>query len=730
MIRFCTLALITAALMIMGNISPPAAAADNKGPHWLSVTPQSQGMDADKLEAMWSDLKPSRTTALLVLRNDKIVFERYADGYSRTKPRGVASLTKALVGGVSLMVAMNDGRIKPDDLVRKYAPEWSNDPRKRRITIRHLATHTSGLEDAEAPAEDVPHTQLTGWKGDFWKYLPPPRDPFTLARDTTPVLDTPGTTARYSNPGMAMLGYCITASLHGTPDPDLRSLLRHRIMEPLGVPQYEWSCGYTGPTSLAGKSLIATWGGASYSPNAIACIGELMLHQGAWQGRRLLAASVVQAATRYAGMPNHSGLGWWVNHNPDGSRVWKAAPADAFWGAGAGNQFLLVIPSRRLVVVRTGELIDHANFDRGLEQHIVTPLMRALTTEAPLSHESTDVTPAAALPTDGPAAPYPPSSFLKRIVWAPTETIVRRAAGGDNWPLTWGDDDALYTAYGDGSGFDKAAPRLSLGLARVSGWPPGLSGFNIASATGVRRGSGAHGRKASGLLMVNGVLLMLARNAGNSQLAWSADHGQVWTWCDWKFTTSFGCPAFLNFGRNYNGARDRYVYLYSPDTASAYVPADSMVLARVPQDRVTKREAYEFFQRLNADGRPEWTHDINARGAVFRYPHQCLRSQMTYDAALKRYLWWQQIPNPAGATDQADTRFRGGFGVYDAPNPWGPWTTAYFTTKWDVGPGENGSFPTKWMSADGKTLYLVFSGDDQFSVRKATLTPFPGKSHG
>jgi hypothetical protein len=46
----------------------------------------------------------------------------------------------------------------------------------------------------------------------------------------------------------------------------------------------------------------------------------------------------------------------------------------------------------------------------------------------------------------------------------------------------------------------------------------------------------------------------------------------------------------------------------------------------------------------------------------------------------------------------------------------------YFTEKWDIGPGETASFPTKWMSADGRTLHLVFSGDDHFCVRKAILT--------
>ena len=59
--------------------------------------------------------------------------------------------------------------------------------------------------------------------------------------------------------------------------------------------------------------------------------------------------------------------------------------------------------------------------------------------------------------------------------------------------------------------------------------------------------------------------------------------------------------------------------------------------------------------------------------------------------------------------------------MYDAPEPWGPWTTAYFTADWDVGLGETSCLPTKWMSADGGDVHLVFSGDDCFFVRKGTL---------
>ena len=59
--------------------------------------------------------------------------------------------------------------------------------------------------------------------------------------------------------------------------------------------------------------------------------------------------------------------------------------------------------------------------------------------------------------------------------------------------------------------------------------------------------------------------------------------------------------------------------------------------------------------------------------------------------------------------------------MYDAPEPWGFWSTVLFTEHWDVGSGEQGDFPTKWMSEDVREIYLVFSGNDSFSVRKATL---------
>jgi hypothetical protein len=322
--------------------------------------------------------------------------------------------------------------------------------------------------------------------------------------------------------------------------------------------------------------------------------------------------------------------------------------------------------------------------------------------------------------------PCPPSPAIAQLTWAPKETIRRFAPGSDNFPLTWADDDALYTTFGDGRGFQPLLPtKLSLGFARITGSPDNFTAANVRSPTGEQLGDGRRGPKGWGLLCVNGVLYLWTghadRNGAQAQLAWSKDHAKTWTFADWKFP-EFGLIGFVNHGRDNASAPDDFAYAYSHDHPRADTPADQFILMRVPDDRITDRTAYEFFTGLDAGGNPTWSPDGSRRRPVFEHEEACLRSAMTYNPGIKRYLWWQHVPRPPGSPDRGDTRFEGGFGIYDAPTPWGPWTTVYFTDMWDVGPGEHGDFPAKWISPDGLTLHLVFSGDDQFSVRKAQLT--------
>ncbi len=196
---------------------------------------------------------------------------------------------------MSLLIATADGRIAPGDAAAKYIPAWSNDPRKSRITVRHLATHTSGIEDAEQ--DSIPHEQLPGWKGAFWKREP---DPFSPALHDAPLIFEPGSRYAYSNPGMAALSYAVTRSLQGG---DIRSLLKERVFDPLGVPQAAWSIGYNRAYAVDGLPLYANWGGGAFTARATARVGQLMMLQGLWNGRQLIRREAVQQALTYAGMP-------------------------------------------------------------------------------------------------------------------------------------------------------------------------------------------------------------------------------------------------------------------------------------------------------------------------------------------------------------------------------------------------------------------------------------------
>src|SRR4029077_6644491 len=86
---------------------------------------------------------------------------------------------------------------------------------------------------------------------------------------------------------------------------------------------------------------------------AVARIGRLVLNEGDWNGRRLLSKDSVRAVTGDAGLPGDCGMGWGTN----GAGRYQKLPKDARWGAGAGDQLLLVVPSLNLIMVRNGETI-------------------------------------------------------------------------------------------------------------------------------------------------------------------------------------------------------------------------------------------------------------------------------------------------------------------------------------------------------------------------------------
>jgi CubicO group peptidase (beta-lactamase class C family) len=629
-------------------------------------------MSAATLEAAAAYAKKYGGGSGCVIRHGYLVKE-WGDP---TKLADIKSATKGVVGTTLLGLAVDRGLVTLDDLAIKHYPaigvSGPDNPGDRlaRITVRELATMTAGFDDARPPK----------------------------------LIYEPGTDGFYSNDGSNMLAELLTLRF----GEDLSAIVKRVVMDPIGVPPAEWKWRdnvYRAKTvnGLRSREFAS---GITITHRALARIGYLYLREGEWNGRRILSREFIRTAMKPTDLPSfvpYYAFFWGSN----GRGTFCEMPNDACWALGLGDSFVVVCPSLDLVAVRLGAGSVKSQLPGGDKPDEWGKRVEGFFRLVAAAAE--------ARPPTARLAPYPPSPVIKSVNWAPVESIIRKAKGGDNWPMTWADDGHLYTAYGDGNGFEPhIAEKLSLGFARVEGGPADFAGKNIRSASGERKGNGKAGQKASGMLSSGGVLYMWARNAGNSRLAWSSDHGATWEWSAWTFTTSFGCPTFLNFGRDYAGARDGYIYVYSHDSGDAYRAADAMVLARVPKDRVKDRTAYEFFERRDATNAPVWTADILRRGPVFVHAGACFRSSVSFNAGLARYLWCQVLPG-------VDPRFHGGFGIYDAPEPWGPWSTAYFTAAWDVGPGETSSLPTKWMSADGKTLYLVFSGDDSFSVRKAEL---------
>jgi CubicO group peptidase (beta-lactamase class C family) len=668
---------LVAAILVFAIAS--TFAEEFPGAEWSEATPASVDLDAAKL-AEARDYALTGGGAGCIIRHGKRVMA-WGDARERFD---LKSTTKSF-GSIALGLAIGDGKVRLDDKARTLHPAIGVPPESNvgtgwpdEITLFQLATQTAGFE------------KPGGW-----------------AR----LLFRPGTKWSYSDAGPNWLAECLTLAWKR----DVAEVMFERVFTPLGISPNDltWRKNSYRPAEIDGLPRREFGAGISADIEALSRIGYLMLREGRWREAQILPRDYVALAGKpakglsglevldpqnYGRASTHYGLLWWNN----GDETIEGVPVDAYWSWGLYDSLIVVIPSLDIVAVRAGK--SWARLYGADQKHLQKPFLQPIAAAVKSGRNSVTS-----------LSVHPQSNVIRDIHWAPVETIVKKAQGSDNWPITWGDEDKLYTAYGDGQGFEPMLKeKLSLGLARISGDPPEFTGENLRAPTAEQKGDGQRGKKASGLLMVDGVLYLWARNAGNAQLAWSDNHGATWTWAEWKFTTSFGCPTFLNFGANYQGARDGFVYIFSPDTDGAYERVDRMVLARVPKEKIRERDAYEFLEELDINGQPKWTRDVAQRGAVFEEKGRCYRSSISYNAGLKRYLW---VQTGLGT----DTRYAGGFAIYDSPEPWGPWTTAYHTDAWDVGPGETASLPTKWMSADGRTVHIVFSGNDCFSVRQGTL---------
>lgn len=278
--------------------------------------------------------KGTRTTAALVVRNGKIVAERYADGFGPHTSQRTWSVAKSLTGTLVGRLAQQGGIdvSKPATI-----PAWqaNGDPRNT-ITVDNLLRMASGLHSATAGNRtDAIYFGGTG-----------------VAEEATawPLDALPGTRFRYANNDilLAMLAAkrsAEKAALGFWPD-----TFFDRIGMTRTIAEQDWRHDYVSSSQV--------WSTA----RDLARFGQLYLNDGVWNGERLLPESWVKYVTTPSGpQPPEGDFGygasfWLLNRSP-------GVPADAYAAFGNRGQYVVIVPSRKIVIVRRGEDPAGARFD-------------------------------------------------------------------------------------------------------------------------------------------------------------------------------------------------------------------------------------------------------------------------------------------------------------------------------------------------------------------------------
>lgn len=313
--------------MVMG-----AAAALVAG---CAARPRPSPATLSGLQAAADRAMAEGSTGFLVRQDGATRIERYAAGWGPGRAREVASVAKSFVA-VLLAMAIEDGAIAGfDQPAAAFIPAWAGDPRAG-ITLRHLMSMTSGLDDAGLALRNVAGDQFA-------------------INAAAPLRDPPGTRWAYNTAAYHLLFHILARATGET----VESYARRRLFGPLRMDDTRW---ITSP-GVGGEGAVVNYYSAASTARDLARFGQLVLDDGRAHGGRLLSADSLRALLVPSQEPNPSyGLLWWLNARPGKDAFGRgdtlrfpSAPADAVAALGAGGQMVLVVPSRRLVVVRQGD---------------------------------------------------------------------------------------------------------------------------------------------------------------------------------------------------------------------------------------------------------------------------------------------------------------------------------------------------------------------------------------
>ncbi len=314
------------------------------------------GMDASVLdEARRWNASLGFASSVVVIRRGHLVAEWHEGGAAPETSFNIYSCTKSFTGTAYGILfgerAGRDsagGRVGLDSAAYAFLPEGQplTDPRKERITLRHLLSMCSGIAGESHG--------LYGFRTEpgvsaFRAALG--HAPF-LARDTgerisvANLVAEPGSRWDYSDPAFAHLSL---AFYHLTGQ-ELGQFMQERVFRKIGIENAWWSLlGLEGD----GIGRHCNPSGSIYlSARDFARFGYLMLRRGRWQEEQIVPASWLDVATR-SSQPHYPvyGLTWWTNH---GGTFWPGVPGDAFAAMGFKTNLCCIVPSLDLVVVRLG----------------------------------------------------------------------------------------------------------------------------------------------------------------------------------------------------------------------------------------------------------------------------------------------------------------------------------------------------------------------------------------
>lgn len=310
--------------------------SDKPLPMEIDETELQAAVDAQFTEPF--EDKQLGTRAVIVVYKDRIVAERYADGFGPETPLVGWSMTKSVLHA---LVGILVGQDKLDIHERAPVPEWDDpeDPRHE-ITLDQLLRMSSGLEFDETYAD---------YESDVVQMLY--RQPDAAAYAASKPLEAEPDTKWYYSSGTSNIISRIVRDTVGGSTAQYWSWPHRELFSKIGMHHSTIDPDPSG-TFIASSYMWATardW----------ARFGMLYLHDGVWQGERILPEGWVEYGVTPTPLhpTGYYGAHWWLNagapDNPE-DRVWPDLPTDAYSAQGFEAQRVLVIPSRDLVVVRLG----------------------------------------------------------------------------------------------------------------------------------------------------------------------------------------------------------------------------------------------------------------------------------------------------------------------------------------------------------------------------------------